>query len=126
MPPTVRWYDDAKTITCIEFNGIFTVAEVFEAWQREFDLMRCVSYPIYSFNIFNTPQVVRKDISVSKLREYIVNNPMPHLQMTVQVAENSILRTFLKTLSRTMPHEVHVVSTVDEGLAIIENHRNRP
>jgi hypothetical protein len=121
---TVGWDDDQKTITCIEFQDTYTLDELINAWKREQVLFASVDHPVYSLNIFDGFPVVQEGFDVGLLRNFLKANPVPNLQMTIQVSESAFFRSFLRSLATLMPNEtVHVVADREAAYTLIDAHR---
>lgn len=105
-------------------HGDVTCAELFSAWHEELVLMRSVDHPVYSLNLFERRNGLLGNASIAKLVNFIRNNSADNLQMTVQVSEGAIMRSLLATVARAMPHDVYVVSSLQEAEAIINAHKD--
>ena len=121
----VGWDDPTtKTISRVDFEGTFDINAVFDAWQHEFVQIRTVGHRVYSLNLFNqTPALSGTGFSITKIRAFIAREPLPNLIFTVQVAEERLVRNFLKTIASTMSFEVHVVASLNDAYALINAHK---
>ncbi len=123
MPIELTWDNPEKTITRLEFSGRISMTELLEAWTAELNLQKSVVHPVYSLNVFHEMYPAVEGASLTDVRSFICNNKPDHLQLTVQVAENMILRRALLTVSTAMSHPVRVVSHLEEAYAIIHLHQ---
>lgn len=125
MTLNVCWHDAEKTITRIDFEGQFSIEDVYVAWAEELQLMRSVTHPVYSLNYVAPVGVVSYSFTgrIRELREFVEKNRAPNLQMTVQVAPNRMVRGVLRTIARMMPHTVYVIETYADAHAIINVHK---
>jgi hypothetical protein len=124
MPITVSWYDTEKTITHLEFVGSIKIGELFDAWQQELDLQNTVSHPVYSLNTMSGVQIIVRGLNLPTMVDFVRQNRPEHLQMTVQAAKSHPVRRGLVAIAALMPHEVHVVETLDQAIEIIETHKD--
>jgi hypothetical protein len=120
MTITVRWDDPEQTITYMTFTGALHVDDLFATWQEELTMQTSVAHPVYSLNDLTAAQPVLRGLNLRRMVQFIQQNQAPNLQMTVQVASSCAIRYSLQMIAKLMPHEVHIVETLEAAYAIIE------
>ncbi|MFZ4828502.1 MAG: hypothetical protein ACOYLB_14215 [Phototrophicaceae bacterium] len=123
MSIQVQWFDEGQTIVRIDITDQYTINELHQAWATEREMMYSVSYAVYSLNVFQTFYIPHKEFKPTAERDYVSKRIPPNLQLTVQVAPNAMMRGILRTVASIMPHQVYVVPTVEEGLRLINSHK---
>lgn len=123
MPVRVQWDDTDQTISQVIFEGQFTFADISTAWREEINMLNSVSYPVYSINLFKTIAPFVQGLNVRELKAFGEQTHIPHLQMTVFVAESLMVRQFLRGLSLQLPHLTQTVETLEEAYDLIAAHK---
>lgn len=123
MSIEVKWFDEGHTIVRIDIVDQYNMTELHRAWATEREMMYAVDYPVYSLNVFQTFYIPHKEFKPTAERDYVSKRIPPNLQLTVQVAPNAMMRGILRTVASIMPHRVYVVPTIEEGLQIINSHK---
>ena len=123
MPITAQWYNEEKTISMVHFHGGFDFSAVLEAWDMEIDLQNTVSHPVYSINLFEHVPLSLKGMNIRELHHFAKSHPPQHLQMVVQVAEDDMLRSILRTVAPKTSYEFHIVTSLDDAYALIQAHK---
>jgi len=115
MAIRVSWDDPTtKTISRVDFEGIFNINDIFDAWHTQFMQIRSVNHKVYSLNTFNNSLLSGTGFSIPKIREFVAREQLYNVIFTVQVAERRLIRELLKNLAGTMNFEVHVVASLDQ------------
>ena len=123
MPVQVKWFDEGRTIVRLDITDQYSMKELHEMWATEREMMYTVEHPVYSLNVFQTFYIPHKEFKPTAERDYVSKRIPPNLQLTIQVAPNAMMRGILRTVASIMPHRVYVVPTIEEGLQIINSHK---
>ena len=123
MPITVQWDDVEHTIVKVHFSGGFDFPAILTAWEQEIALEQSVGYPVYSINLFERVPFSVKGINIRELHHFAETMPPENLQMVIQVAENDMFRSILRSVMPKRNHAFHIVATLDEAYALINAHK---
>jgi hypothetical protein len=98
--------------------------DLIDAWWKEIELHRSVSYPVYSLNTMNNIGPIIPGMTIPKIVGFVRQNRPANLQMTVQVAQSYPVRRGLQTISSLIPpHPYHIVKSLNEAYNIIASHK---
>lgn len=127
MVISVDWYDNGKTILCMQFDGHWTWDDYVAAWAQINQLAETVSWPVGLMIVI--PERLPIPRNVLSLAQHNRRSRHPNIALRVLVTTNDVARSLFRLFVGLNPDRAakyRVVSTQAAALAVLNEQLAAP
>jgi hypothetical protein len=116
MPVNAYWHNDSRTIVCVQISDPWTVSELSAAIQESRQLQESVRHQVDAIWDGTDTKTVPHNLLSHFMLTRQNSQPPPNQRALVVVARTTLLKTFISSAKRVMPHatkNMHVTESIE-------------